>query len=123
MPKNRRRLRRRPPLRVRLLPSLRRALPAPLRRPARLAHLALLLPPRPRPARLPPPRLAQRRLPVVATRKSNRARDAASCVSLLASAIPERNISATGITLVSSSLTKLLDATASGRGVHVLVSK
>src|SRR5258707_14258646 len=126
MPKNRRPLRPPPPLRVRLLRSLRRVLPARLQRPARLAHqahLALLLPPRPRPARLPPPRLAQRRLPVVATRKSNRARDAASCVSLLASAIPERNISATGITLVSSSLTKLLDATASGRGVHVLVSK
>jgi len=57
-----------------VLPSLRRALPAPFQRPARLAHqahLALLLPLRPRPARLPPPRLARKRLPVVATRRSN----------------------------------------------------
>src|SRR6266446_10138559 len=74
MPRNRRPLRRPPPLRVRLLPSLRRVLPAPLQRPARLAHqahLALLLPLRPRPARLPPLRLAQKRRPVVATRRSN----------------------------------------------------
>src|SRR6266404_5112276 len=68
MPRNRRRLRRPPLLRVRLLPSLRRVLPAPLQRPARLAHqahLALLLP------LLPPPRLARKRRPVVATRRSN----------------------------------------------------
>src|SRR5207253_5071627 len=74
MPRNRRRLRRPPLLRVRLLPSLRRGLPAPLQRPARpadLTHLALLLPLRPRPARLPPPRLARKRLPVVATRRRN----------------------------------------------------
>jgi hypothetical protein len=56
---------------VRLQPSLRRVLPAPLQRPARLAHLALLLPPRPRQALLPPRRLAQKRLPVAATRRSN----------------------------------------------------
>src|SRR6266478_4436304 len=104
MPRNRRRLRQPPPLRVRLLPSLRRVLPAPLQRPARLAHpaqLALLLPPRPRQVLLPPPRLAQKRLPVVATRRSNRARDAASCVSLLASAIPARSTRITGTTSVS----------------------
>ena len=75
MPKNRRRLRRPlPPLRVRLPPRLRRVLPAPLQRPARLprlAHLALLLPLRPQPARLPPRRRAQKRLPVAATRRSN----------------------------------------------------
>src|SRR6266550_2482095 len=74
MPRNRRRLLRPPLLRVRLLPSPRRGLPAPLQRPARLAHqahLALLLPLRLRPARLPPPRLARKRLPVVATRRSN----------------------------------------------------
>src|SRR5260370_4384704 len=60
MPKNRRRPRRRPPLRVRLLPSLRRVLPAPLQQPVRLAHLALLLPPRPRQVLLPPPRARRR---------------------------------------------------------------
>src|SRR5947209_12831841 len=110
MPRNRRRLRRPPLPRVRLLPSLRRALPAPFQRPARLAHqahLALLLPLRPRPARLPPPRLARKRLPVVATRRSNRARDAASCVSLLASAIPEPNTSVIDTTSALWSLIKL----------------
>jgi hypothetical protein len=87
---------------VRLLPSLHRALPAPLQRPARLAHPALLLPLlRLPPARLPPPRLAQKRLPVAATRRSNRARDAASCVSLLVSAIPARSTRITGTISVS----------------------
>src|SRR5258708_39206027 len=96
MPKNRRRLRRPPPLRVRLLPSLRRVLPAPLQRPARRARLALLLPPRLRQALLPPPRLAQRRPPVGATRRSNQAPEAAACASLLASAIPARRTRITG---------------------------
>src|SRR5258708_23904817 len=101
MPKKRKRLRRPPLLRVRLLPSLRRALPAPLQQPVRLAHLALLLPPRLRQAPLPPPRLAQRRLPEVATRGSNRARDAASCLALFASAIPARSPRITGTISVS----------------------
>src|ERR1700676_1974139 len=74
MPKNRRRLRPPPPLRVPLL-RLRRLCPAPLRR---LARLALLRLPHLRPVRLPPRRarrrlrrLAPKRLPAVATRKSN----------------------------------------------------
>src|SRR6476661_4682173 len=98
MPKNRRRLRRPPPRLVRLLPLLCRVLPAPLRRPA---HLALLLPLRPRLVLLPPPRLAQKRPPVAATRRSNRARDAAACDSLLASAIPARSTRITGTISVS----------------------
>ena len=49
--------------------------------------------PRPVPRR---PRPAPRRLPAAATRRSNRARDAASCDSLLVSAIPARNTRITG---------------------------
>ncbi len=73
--------------------------PVPLRRPARSVLPALrprrvlLLLPRREPRR---PRPARRRLPVAATRRSKRARDAASCDSLLASAIPARNTRITG---------------------------
>ena len=60
---------------------------------AAAAPAAGLLLPRPVRRRLRP---APRRPPAAATRRSNRARDAASCDSLLASAIPARNTRITG---------------------------
>ncbi len=88
-----------PRLPVPLLP-VRRLLPVRLRRLVRPARLPL----RPRLARLLQlPRRVQRRrrpaprrLPAVATRRSNRARDAASCDCWLVSAIPARNTRITG---------------------------
>jgi large subunit ribosomal protein L25 len=60
-------------------------------------------------------RPARRRLPV-ATRRSNNARDAASCDSLLASAIPVRNTRITGTTSVSWPSMKLRGVMVSRHG-------
>jgi len=63
------------------------------------------------------PRPAPRRPPVVATRRSSRARDAASCDSLLASAIPARSTRITGTTSASWPWVKLRGVMVSHHGV------
>jgi large subunit ribosomal protein L25 len=75
-----------------LLPRLRRRALRALHRP-RLRPVLRLLLRRPAPKR---PRQVRRRLPVAATRRSKRTRDAASCASLSASVIPARNTRRTG---------------------------